>query len=348
MIPTRGLSSALLGLALAMSAACTSTTARPARQPLERAAPTERLPWLSKLDVTHRLVGVIWDVAAQRAIRESELTARVQSAPVLLIGEAHDNPDHHRIQAELLSAFAVRHDTPVVVFEMLDRQRQAAVDASLHVHPGDVDALAQAVDWSSSGWPNWWMFRPVFEAAIRAHATILAGGLDRAMAMQVAHEGPAAFDPSLDHEFGLSTPLPPDAQADVRHEMREAHCGLLPETMLDSMGLVQRVRDALMAEGLREGADNHHGAVLVAGAGHVRRDRGVPALLARAGLPSVAIGLLEVRADVTAPSGYAQAYNAQALPFDYVWFTPRANDTDHCAELRAQMNAHAAPQGGRR
>jgi uncharacterized iron-regulated protein len=328
--------------------ACTPTTTQRARHPAEPTAPTERLPWLSKLALTHRLVGVIWDVAARRAISESELTARVQLAPILLLGETHDNPDHHRIQAELLSAFAVRHDMPVVVFEMLDRRQQTAVDASLHAHPGDVDALAQAMDWASSGWPDWWMYRPVFEAAVRAHAKILAGGLDRAVAMQVAHEGPAAFDPSLDHEFGLSTPLPPDAQADVRQEMRESHCGLLPETMLDSMGLVQRVRDALMAERLREGASNHQGALLVAGAGHVRRDRGVPALLARAGLPAVAIGLLEVRAEVTTPEGYAQAFNAQALPFDYVWFTPRANDTDHCAELRAQMNAHDASPGGRR
>jgi uncharacterized iron-regulated protein len=108
------------------------------------------------------------------------------------------------------------------------------------------------------------------------------------------------------------------------------------------MVLVQRTRDAQLAERLYEGAGQNHGALLVAGNGHVRRDRGVPAQLQHAyGAKSLAIGLLEVRAEVMTPDGYAESFGTRALPFDYVWFTPRASDTDHCAELRERMRAHA-------
>jgi uncharacterized iron-regulated protein len=190
------------------------------------------------------------------------------------------------------------------------------------------------------------MYRPVFEAALASNAAILAGGIDRPAAVRIAKEGPAAFDPGLDAAFRLHDAPPAEEQAALRREMAESHCGLLPEAMLDSMTLVQRTRDALLASRLHEGAARGRGALLVAGNGHVRRDRGVPAQLARAygtKTKSLAIGLLEVRAELTTPIAYAKAFDAPTLPFDYVWFTPRASDVDHCAELRKHMKGHGGP-----
>jgi hypothetical protein len=154
--------------------------------------------------------------------------------------------------------------------------------------------------------------------------------------MRVARDGTAALDPPLVQAFGLDAPLPPADQAAIRDEMRDAHCGLLPEGMLDSMVLVQRARDALLAARLHEGVERGHGALLIAGAGHVRRDRGVPAQLTRAyGTRSLAIGLVQVSAGDAVPQSYASAFGTATLPFDIVWFTPRANDVDHCAEIRS-------------
>ena len=128
--------------------------------------------WESKLGVDHPLTGVILDVAGGRRVSEAELVARVQAADIVLVGEIHDNPDHHRLQARLLQAFSATHHAPAVAFEMLNRDQQSAVDASLVAHPGEADALARAVAWDSSGWPPWSIYRPVFEAALAAHARI--------------------------------------------------------------------------------------------------------------------------------------------------------------------------------
>jgi uncharacterized iron-regulated protein len=65
------------------------------------------------------------------------------------------------------------------------------------------------------------------------------------------------------------------------------------------------VRDAHMARRLLDAAARADGAVLIAGAGHVRRDRGVPAHLVRLGAdPSTVASLafLEVRDGADRPA----------------------------------------------
>ncbi len=70
-------------------------------------------------------------------------------------------------------------------------------------------------------------------------------------------------------------------------------------------------------------------SVLIAGNGHVRRDRGVPFYL-KSPKNVVSVGHLEVEKSLTDPRAYAVSMGASALPFDYVVFTPRATDEDPC------------------
>jgi hypothetical protein len=59
-------------------------------------------PWSSTLALDHALVGRIWDVAGARFIDAPTFLARVGAARFVLLGEKHDNPDHHRLQAWVL------------------------------------------------------------------------------------------------------------------------------------------------------------------------------------------------------------------------------------------------------
>jgi uncharacterized iron-regulated protein len=298
--------------------------------------------WLASFDRDHPLVGVVLEVRTGRRVELAHLKERVRREAFVLLGEAHDNPDHHRIQAELLAALTSGGRKPGVVFEMLDVGKQTVIEQQLAAHPDDVEGFALAVDWANSGWPDWSLYRPLFAGALAARLPVFAGGLDRAFAMRLAREGSGALDPELVERFALDQPLEPRLAAALRQEMSDAHCGLLPETMLDSMVLVQRTRDARLAERLRVASEQHDGAVLIAGAGHVRTDRAVPVLLQQAyAQPALSIGLLEVRHGLTDAAAHAYAHGAAGLPFDYVLFTPRASDTDHCAELREHMRGGA-------
>lgn len=288
---------------------------------------------MSSLDRNHPLVGRIWDVERQRFVSEETLTRAVVQTPLIGLGEQHDNADHHLLQARILSALIGRGRVPGVVFEMLDHDEQPVVTRALSEHPRDSDALAEAVDWAHSGWPAWSLYRPVFAVAVGNGLPIVAGGIGREAAMRLAEAGWPAVAPELISTFDLRAELPPRVQDALRAEMRDAHCGLLPDSMLDRMVLVQRVRDAELSDELVR-LETHGGGVLIAGNGHVRGDRGVPALLRRRKSVVVAVGFLEVHAEWSRPADYVGAFGVSRLPFDYVWFTPRASDVDHCAELR--------------
>jgi hypothetical protein len=50
------------------------------------------------------------------------------------------------------------------------------------------------------------------------------------------------------------------------------------------------------------------------------------------------VALLEVEAKEAAPADYAARFDG-ALPFDYVWFTPRVDDADPCEKLKTLSHA---------
>ncbi len=50
----------------------------------------------------------------------------------------------------------------------------------------------------------------------------------------------------------------------------------------------------------------------------------------------MSLAFVEVDAAADEPAAYAGRF-AGALPFDYVWFTPRIDDVDPCARPRASL-----------
>ncbi|MFT5539464.1 MAG: putative iron-regulated protein [Alphaproteobacteria bacterium] len=89
----------------------------------------------------------------------------------------------------------------------------------------------------------------------------------------------------------------------------------------------------MMAEHLTTAARTAGGrGVLIAGSGHVRRDRGVALHLNRQGFSGRLLTLapLEVAQGKTEPGDYAAIYGANRLPFDYAWFTPGQKRADPC------------------
>jgi uncharacterized iron-regulated protein len=260
--------------------------------------------------------------------------ARLAAARFVLLGERHDHPEHHAFQAWILRGLIDAGRRPAVAFEMLSADQAPALAAHLARAPRDAAGLGEAVGWSRSGWPPWTQYAPIAEAALAAGLPIVAANLPPATARAVARGDLAGLEAALVRTHGLDRPAPPATQAAMEAEMRDSHCRTLPESALPSMVTAQRARDAHMAERLlATGAD---GAVLIAGAGHVRTDRGVPVYLAaRApGAAVASVAFIEVAPGRTAPDDYAERYGVARLPFDLVWFPARADESDPCARLR--------------
>jgi uncharacterized iron-regulated protein len=276
--------------------------------------------WQESGGAAYPLVGQIYRVADGRLVSEADLIEAAAAADFVLIGERHDNRDHHRLQARIVRSLQREAPRPrAVAFEMIGADRQLDIVEHLDQHPSDAAGLGAAVDWESGGWPAWALYEPIARVALASGAQIVAADLNEAQKRAVFDEGAPALRTSFVRRTGLDRDFPAGLTSELRDELQEAHCGQQSPKVLRGMYHVQRARDAMMADRLAA-ASGRAGGILIAGNGHVRNDRGVPWYLARLepGARTLSIGLVEVRDDVRRPP--------RDLPYDYVWFTPRIDD----------------------
>ncbi|MCC5963248.1 MAG: ChaN family lipoprotein [Rhodobacteraceae bacterium] len=215
-------------------------------------------------------------------------------ADVVFLGEVHDNPQHHVHQTRATHAIA----PAALVFEMLTPDQAARIPPEL---PPE-GALAELLEWDSSGWPDFAMYYPIFAAA--SDARIFGAGLPREQARAAMTDGAAAHLPDDPARFGLDRALDADEQARRESLQDDAHCNALPAEMLPAMVDIQRLRDALLAEAaLRAHAETGGPVVVITGTGHTRTDWGAPAALALASdLHTLSIGQYEGEPDSTPPN----------------------------------------------
>ena len=278
------------------------------------------------LHADNPLVGKAYDEKTHALAKPEDAENAALGVPFVLLGEKHDNADHHRLQARALKAIVDHGRKPAVAFEMIDLDLQRAADAFTQSGSTDVDELGRVLEWDKRGWPAWSLYRPIFEVVVAAHLKIVATGLSHDQARRVVREGPGSLPEEIAERVKL-LPLEPAVAASLDEEIKASHCGMLPDAMVPPMSIAQRVKDALMASMMQTNA-TPDGAVLIAGNGHVRSDRGVPIYLRR---PSITIGFVEVDRSVSDASAYASDEPARFLVF-----TPRVDDEDPCKKFHAQ------------
>lgn len=301
-------------------------------------------PWRHKVGQGHPLVGKVWDVGKDTWIDHDALLRRLETTRYILLGEKHDNADHHRLQAWVVTSLAATGRRPAVAFEMLDVDDQAILDRQLERAPTDAVGLGSAVRWREKGWPEWSLYQPIFEAALTQRLPILATNLSRFTTRTLAQQGSSVLNPEFVRDYGLDRPLAPGIHRWLSKELKASHCGHASPKTIDKMILVQRARDAQMAQQLTR-VRSKDGAVLMAGAFHVRKDGGVPVHLAKVtGQGSVAsLAFVEVADDAADPVDYQERFGTDKLPFDYVWFTPRVDDDDPCEKFAEQLKRMKKP-----
>ena len=246
---------------------------------------------------------------------------RAVSADIVYLGEKHDNPEHHQHQADVLEALVRRAARPAVVLEMVDEDEQPKLDALESARTPDEyrDALA----WNERGWPDFALYAPIFRVIVAHRLHVIAGNAPKAAVKRIAF---GTSDPAELARFGLDTPLAAVAEKSLEDELAASHCGMLPPSSLPAMALAQRARDFALATHARTAPRVSAGprSVVIAGAGHARKDRGAPFYARQADpkLVQYVIGFVEGTPDAR-----------DAAVYDYVWTTSVANDVDHCKDF---------------
>jgi uncharacterized iron-regulated protein len=261
--------------------------------------------------VTWLLVAALQGACAHRAPAGAAFEDLLPT-PLLMLGEQHDSPEHQRLQRETLRQLVARGLAAAVVLEMAERGRHTTGLA-----PNASEAqVREALDWTAepnAGAWSWGVYGPLVMDAVRAGVPVLGGNLPRAQMRKAMRDA------------GLDATLTPQSLERQRENIREGHCGLLPESQIAPMARIQVARDRSLAETAQDALRPSQTVLLVAGNQHVRRDLGVPLHLPMS-LGAKVIG--------------SQPLGAEALPpasADRIWFTPARPPRDHCADLEQQM-----------
>ena len=257
---------------------------------------------------------------------------RLQGDAIVLLGEIHDNAEHHQQRLKVLRRALSAGWRPAIAMEQFDRERQADIDRARHEKPRDAQHVINVAGLSTgasrgsgNNW-HWDYYRPFVALALEYDVPLIAANLSSADTNKVVRGGlPAVFSAKSMRALGLSTPVPPDMQAAQEREIDIGHCSALPPHMLPAMARGQLARDAVMASIVSTHAAQ--GLVLLAGNGHVRRDIGMPRWLNSAQLArTFAVGFLEH--DRTAASDTS---------FDAVVQTAAAERPDPCVEFKKRL-----------
>lgn len=271
-----------------------------------------RLPalpeWQSPQGRDDPQMGKIVELADGRQLTPAQLVARLGHVDRVLIGEQHDNPDHHALELWLLHALAQQRPQGSLLLEMLVPAQQSRVERVKQATAGE--NLPEALAWQQ-GW-DWEGYEPIVRLALGQPYPLLAANLDPAQVRRI-------FTAPVLPGGRLSGAQP--VRRALLEQIRDSHCGMLPEAHLPAMLAVQQQRDRRMALSLLAAPAP---ATLIAGSFHARKDVGVP------------LHLLDERAPGSTRVLLLAAVGTQvtAQMADYVWFTAAVAPQDYCAQLR--------------
>lgn len=278
-------------------------------------------PGLMLRDRDHPLVGRIWDSATATFIDEAQLRSRAARAEVLLLGETHDNPEHHHLQRRMLSISRDGSVRPALLMEQFDVDQQPAIDLAVR-NSADPGALLRGWDWSQ--------YRELVAEAQGAGMPLRAANLPRASLRPVVREGYGSLATGEMARLGLDATWDEAREKFMLAAIESSHCGKITPPLREGLVRAQRLRDATLADTAL--ADIGRGVIFILGRVHARYDVGVPRYIEirRPGTRMLSIGLVEVSAGRTEPTQYEAERVGNTAPHDILWFTPRVERPDPC------------------
>ncbi len=248
------------------------------------------------------------DPANGRQLAHQDVVAAAAEAEIVLLGESHDQADHHRWQLSVLAGLHAKTDRLVVGFESFPRSVQPALDT--WVEGGwSGETFLKEVRWAEVWGMEPGLYLPLFDFARLYRMPMVALNVERTLVSKVGQEGWAAVP--VEEREGLGDPKPAsEAYRLSLGKVYQQHAPPKPKdgedhgegeklTLEEAMALpaferfveAQLTWDRAMAEALaaaraRAGAPQVVGIV---GSGHLQNRFGIPHQLADLGVENAAV-----------------------------------------------------------
>ena len=266
------------------------------------------------------------DKSPPKHVAAGDVMAEMARRDVVLLGENHDDEDHHRWQLQTLAALHVLRPNMVIGFEMFPRRAQPVLDRWVKGELTLKQFLAQAE------WDKVWnmppdLYVPLFQFARINRIPMVALNVGRTLNKSIREKG---WDqvPEAERE-GVGRPAaPPEAYRDFLFEVYAGHGKMhakggtasKADTGFSRFVESQAAWDRAMAEALAQRiqsvpAPDKPLAVGIVGSGHVRFGHGIPHQLRALGVKDIGT-LVAMPADSECkeiPSGLADAVFALPL-----------------------------------
>lgn len=227
-----------------------------------------------------------WRVPGGESLPAARLAARAAESAVVLLGENHDNAEHHRWQLQVLTALHARRPDMVIALEMFPRSVQPALDRWV-AGELSVEQFLEAARWREVWAFDPELYLPLFHFARMNRLPMVGVNVDRALVDKVGERGLAEV-PEAERE-GVGAPAAP--RQDYVDMLRGSWLAHLPEAEREAVGAgeaegdprwlrfldVQLLWDRAMAEGMLSARAAREGALVVGilGSGHVAHGWGV-------------------------------------------------------------------------
>jgi len=291
---------------------------------------------LKLLNQPHSLIGKIWSTKDKKFTSQEALLKAVYQSEYVLLGETHDNTKHHADHGNMITKIAAQSKQAAVAFEMLNQDHANVIN---NVEFDSTDELLNTLEQAKTGWEYKKYYQPVFDSVFRAKLAMYAAEISRETLMQIVTRG-IEQAPEEVQSLLKKTKLSAESVESLNKEIEMTHCGMINEEMTKAMMLGQQVRDAAIANALYTMKKSPvETAILVAGSGHIRNDRGAPLYLKtldkNAKITSVA--WLEIDTETSDPQAYSERWGSTQLPFDFVVFTDQVDRPDPCEEMKKFM-----------
>lgn len=242
-----------------------------------------------------------WLVPGTKTILSTPaLVSRMAGNRVVLLGEFHDDEDHHRWQLHTLAAlYAARPDLSMGV-EMLPRAVQSVLDRWVAGQLSESEFLKEV------RWGDYWSFdpalyMPLFHFARINHIPIYALNVDKKLIRKIGEQGWASI-PQAERE-GVTDPAPASedyisllAGSFQMHGKPHQNGAPSADDVRKNPAFLrfvesQQLWDRAMAQVIAEAAQRKNPPLVVGimGSGHMMNDFGVPEQLAAMGIKDVAV-----------------------------------------------------------
>ncbi len=234
-----------------------------------------------------------WSIPGGELIAAPQLLARAAKAQVLLLGESHDNADHHRWELQTVAALAALRPKLVLGFEMFPRRVQAALDRWVAGELSE-EAFLKASDWSRVWTYSAAFYLPLFHFARLNRMPMLALNVEREFVSRVGAKGLDAVPP--EQREGVSIPAAASERylerlftAYAAHPERSANPPARSDLEFSRFVQAQLVWDRAMAQALADATARHPDALVIGimGSQHVAHGDGVRRQLDHLGIQRV-------------------------------------------------------------